>query len=688
MISVVWTLVVLSFIDKCRAVIVGYDVEEILTTKIYSLLPSAQCTPDKLKTENITFGGLVLHAPEVDIHLSFCMFEASFMVMSLAHSARFDDSVYLTEHSRIIPTYYLLDTWVCRNIWKGLSFQLPGFMEEKYQLSSDDLMVDGNEFKPGDFKTFDFSYKFMTGGKTAGIYFTWPVDWISPSGAKLHASGVINGKLTIGKIVATLDKNSAPWSLVMTDPNDRLTSCNFPGADFQHDSITYLPHFYGQCEMKSIFDFDTANPGVLIHSSDTLYISGQTSASPDSRVFYIELLNTTVSVCSYQVRPTTYSGVYFVTEAITEKLPTVDYNVDAIPNLVYGTKIEFVHANAHLSRQKIINFIKTEICNTRQMILNGLISLASNLDNPNLFLGSGSMVGIHAEKAGAVLYIHKCAKVEARIADFAYCTEEVPVIMKNETTVKFMNPITQVIYPNFTLTSCDPIAPYMYRSAEGIWMHYGNDHSVARQPESLSVFSHLDFSDNLPSLHTAGLFSYQNLRLSAKARVLKYSRRTISGREVYLGPRSQYTHPGLSYFNPSISADLDNIAAWKYLEHLQSAASGGWYYAERVTVVVLTAFAIFGFIIYLFKVIYAIRLMAHGVPLSHVSELLNPLSPFQRMLQAHALNLNNNIPNAPAAPIATPQPPEVTLPASNGPKPIYPQLPSPTVYAERITTDF
>ena len=104
--------------------------------------------------------------------------------------------------------------------------------------------------------------------------------------------------------------------------------------------------------------------------------------------------------------------------------------------------------------------------------------------------------------------------------------------------------------------------------------------------------------------------------------------------------------------------------------------------------VVLTAFAIFGLIIYLFKVIYALRLMAHGVPLSHVSELLNPLSPFQRMLQAHALNLNNTIPNAPAAPIATPQPPEVSLPASNGPKPIYPQLPSPTVYAERITTDF
>ena len=84
-----------------------------------------------------------------------------------------------------------------------------------------------------------------------------------------------------------------------------------------------------------------------------------------------------------------------------------------------------------------------------------------------------------------------------------------------------MNPIKQVVYPNCTLTSCDPIAPYMYRTSECIWMHYGDDYSVARPPESLSIFNHLDLSDNLPSLHTAGLFSYQNLKQSAKARVLK-----------------------------------------------------------------------------------------------------------------------------------------------------------------------
>ena len=127
----------------------------------------------------------------------------------------------------------------------------------------------------------------------------------------------------------------------MTDPNERSTSCSFPGSNFPHDSITYLPHYNGQCEIKSIFEFSVEQTGAHNLSADSMYLSGKTASRDDSRVFYIELLNTTVSVRSYKVRPATYSGVYFVIEAITKQLPKLDYKTDAIPNVVNGTKIEF-----------------------------------------------------------------------------------------------------------------------------------------------------------------------------------------------------------------------------------------------------------------------------------------------------------------------------------------------------------
>ena len=71
----IYLLLVATFAMSLSATgtLIGYDIEQVLSTKIYSLMPSDRCSPDKLNNENITYGGLVLHAPEVDIDLSFCM---------------------------------------------------------------------------------------------------------------------------------------------------------------------------------------------------------------------------------------------------------------------------------------------------------------------------------------------------------------------------------------------------------------------------------------------------------------------------------------------------------------------------------------------------------------------------------------------------------------------------------------
>ena len=83
-------------------------------------------------------------------------------------------------------------------------------------MTEEDLFFEGQSYKPGKFKVFDYSYSFLRGGKKGGICSAWPVDWVTPGGSKIDASGVISAKLTIGKVVATLDKTSNPWSLVMT----------------------------------------------------------------------------------------------------------------------------------------------------------------------------------------------------------------------------------------------------------------------------------------------------------------------------------------------------------------------------------------------------------------------------------------------------------------------------------------
>ena len=613
---------------QMSATLIGYDVEQVLTTNVYSLLPVDRCQPQALDTTEISIGALVLYAPQIDIELHYCVFQASYLVSLLAHSSSQDDALFVSEKSRLIPTYYPINVEVCRDIWGLRNFRLPGFGDEYYKLTADDINI-----PTGSQKEFSYKAKFFRGGKNAGVDFVWPVSWINPLGTEIWGSIFIEAKLTVGKLVASLDKSSSPWSLAMKDPLGQEQLVSYPGSAFEHDSVSYLPKPYKECHMKQIYQFSSHNLGTIIRSGNVEYISGEVPNVEDHRVFYIELLNRTVSLCSYMVRATTYAGIYLVTERLHQELPLVDYNVDALPNLVFGTKIEFVHVNAHLSRERIVNFLKEEVCKTRHMILNGLISLASNLDNPNMFLGSGSMVGIHAEKAGAVLYVHKCAKIAVQVADFPYCTEEIPVYVNkglNRSELRFMNPITQVIYPNHTLTACDPIAPYMYKTAEGLWMQYGSSVNPARTPDSLDIFTTFEFTQNLTSLHTAGLFSYENLKKSSQARILKYSRRTIPGREIYKTDGGHYDHPSLKHLDFNVKPELAALPEWEVLSGLSKVSKTTWQYAKDWTLSGLTAIAIFGFFIFLLKLFVACRLVAYGMPLAQALEPLNPLFAFRQ----------------------------------------------------------
>ena len=94
------------------------------------------------------------------------------------------------------------------------------------------------------------------------------------------------------------------------------------------------------------------------------------------------------------------------------------------------------------------------------------------------------------------------------------------------------------------------------------------------------------------------------------------------------------------HFNPSVSDELKNSAAWIYLIDLQSVASDGCYYAERSTLITLTTLALLVIFFYLMELVFALRLLSHGVHFWTVSRLLYPLAPFTQMLKNHMHNID------------------------------------------------
>ena len=91
-------------------------------------------------------------------------------------------------------------------------------------MQENDLSFRGRTVALGDQKTLSYSKYFTKGGEKDVFQFAREIDWVFLYGLQIRRSVAIDGELAIGKLIATLDKNSAPWTLSMTDPMGQKTS--------------------------------------------------------------------------------------------------------------------------------------------------------------------------------------------------------------------------------------------------------------------------------------------------------------------------------------------------------------------------------------------------------------------------------------------------------------------------------
>ena len=56
-----------------------------------------------------------------------------------------------------------------------------------------------------------------------------------------------------------------------------------------------------------------------------------------------------------------------------------------------------------------------------------ILSTSINGNSHQIFLSQQNALGTHAESAGEIFYVHRCAKVTVHVVENQFCTEEVPV---------------------------------------------------------------------------------------------------------------------------------------------------------------------------------------------------------------------------------------------------------------------
>ena len=152
----------------------GYDFDNIVSTKIYSLSSAW------VKTK-------------------FCMYEAAYTGLALKKSKVNDYFVLLTENSRLQKSIDPLNEGVCRKIWQNKNFAIPVFGVRKFKVNrsvTETILRQASETTYVEEHSQSFKAKI---GCEGAMYGEW-VEWVSPTGANFIRNVLINAKIYIGTI--------------------------------------------------------------------------------------------------------------------------------------------------------------------------------------------------------------------------------------------------------------------------------------------------------------------------------------------------------------------------------------------------------------------------------------------------------------------------------------------------------
>ena len=86
--------------------------------------------------------------------------------------------------------------------------------------------------------------------------------------------------------------------------------------------------------------------------------------------------------------------------------------------------------------------------------------------------------GYHSELAEGSLYMHQCAEIKVKFAEISFCKEEVPAEVRNlssESHIRFMDPISRIIYRKYDLTLCNKVYPNAFELGNGSGYHKQNN---------------------------------------------------------------------------------------------------------------------------------------------------------------------------------------------------------------------
>ena len=448
------------------------------------------------------------------------MFKAAYTVVAVKKSNVWDDASFLTEHSELIPSYYAMTPITCERIWKGETVLIPGFSDYQFSITGKVLKSIGNSEKDIEYSQ-KLSRTFMKGGKHKGSEYIYPVEWINPKGEKLLGNVLINGEVFIGiKFCDTIELSDGTW-LKFRDPFGEWNTAPLGPESFEIDLVQYMVERSMTNKTKVLVFFDKDNEASIVSIGTRKYLVGNVNST---KKFVFQL---TFHKNNTRIVRTNHRSIIFMPNS-TNLVTTKSSEFLFTDKDLYLSHIDNLFMWGYQGMLENLQQIELQACRIDNLRQGNVLAMTGNGDAHSVFFENQNLLGLHAEKAGGLLYVHRCAKVLVEIITLEFCTEEVPVqmIVNGTALLRFMDPISRVLYRNFTLSLCNPLYPNALNLRNGSWLTYGNELKLMPAPEKFQTHKlTVNWTKTSPGI---GIIDSEQLKMSKIAQMVKHSKKNYN----------------------------------------------------------------------------------------------------------------------------------------------------------------
>ena len=190
----------------------------------------------------------------------------------------------------------------------------------------------------------------------------------------------------------------------------------YQGDTFEIDSVRYLFDQDKKPNILTIVKFSDSVVAKIVRAGNKKYL---TSKLDRKRNLVVQLKNKTKYIDNFLLFETNNRNLFYTTEKLTateQNFSTTDISETDLRDIKLDQLFvwDFRGMFENLKQRELLN------CHIEKLHRAMILTTSFNGNSNQIFLSQQNALGTHAERAGGILYVHRCAKVIVHVVEIRF----------------------------------------------------------------------------------------------------------------------------------------------------------------------------------------------------------------------------------------------------------------------------